>query len=72
MTYLDFPRSKEWEAAVSRYHTLFTAFEIRPQHVLLRLPNRRIYIGSHVQEHLEGLDSEWEEHRTRWALALRT
>ena len=40
--YLDFPRSREWEAAVSRYRKLFTALEIRPQDVLLRLPNRRL------------------------------
>ena len=65
-----FPRPREWESAVSRYRTLFTAFEIRPQDVLLRLPNRRLYIGSHVQEHLVGLDSEWE-HLTRWTLGIQ-
>ena len=74
--YLDFLRSKEWEAAVTRYRMLFTAFDIRPQDVLLRLPNRRLCIRPHIQEYLVGLDSEWEGHLTRWALvvqnALRT
>ena len=69
--YLHFPRAREWEAAVSRYHTLFTAFEIRPQHVVLRLPYSRLYIGPHVQEYLVGLDSEWEEHLTRRNLAVQ-
>ena len=63
--------TQEWESAVSRYRTLFTAFEIRPQDVFLRLPNRRLYIGVHVQEYLAGLDSEWERHRTRWVLAVK-
>ena len=67
-TYLYFPRPR---AAVSCYRTLFTAFEIRPQYVLLRLPNRRLYIGPHVQEYLVGLDSEWEEHLTRWTLGVQ-
>ena len=64
--YLDW----ELEAAASRYRSLFTAFEIQPQDVLLRLPNRRLYIGPHAQEYLVGLDSEWEEHLTRWVLAV--
>ena len=41
--YLDFPRSREREAAVARYCALFTAFEIRSQHSLLRLANWRLY-----------------------------
>ena len=59
---------------MSRYRTLFTTFEIRAQDVLLRLPNRRLHIGRHVQEYLVGLDSKWGEHLTRWVLqnALRT
>ena len=69
--YLDFLRSKEWEAAVTRYRMLFTAFDIRPQDVLLRLPNRRIYIGPHVQEYLVGLDSERQEHLTRRVLGVQ-
>ena len=39
--YLDFPRSREWEVAVDRYRTLFVAFGIRSQDILLRSPNRR-------------------------------
>ena len=39
-----FPRSREWGAAVTRYRTVFTALEIRPQDVLFRLPNLRLYI----------------------------
>ena len=62
---------REWNAAVSRYRTLFTAFKIRPQDVLLRLPNRRLYIGPHVQEYLVGIDSEWEEHLTRRTLGVQ-
>ena len=56
--YLSFPRPREWEPAVSRYRTLFTAFEILSQDVLLRLPNRRLYIAPHVQEYLVGLNSD--------------
>lgn len=68
--YLDFPRSREWGAAVSRYGTLFTAFEIRPQDVLLRLPNRRLYSEPHVQEYLDSLDSDCEEDLMKWVLAV--
>ena len=63
--YVDFPRPREWEAAVGRYRALFTAFGIRSQDVLLRLTNRRLYIGPQVQECLAGLDAEWEELLTR-------
>ena len=56
---------------VSRYRALFTAFEIRPQDILLRLPNHRLYIRPHFQEYLVGLGSELEEHLTRWVLAVQ-
>ena len=46
-------------------------FEIRPQDVLLRLPNRRLYIGPLVQEYLVGLDFELEEHLTRWTFGVQ-
>ena len=36
--YLNFPRSREWEVAVDRYRTLFVAFGIRAQDILLQLP----------------------------------
>ena len=61
--YLDLPRPREWESAVSRYCTLFTAFEIRSQDVLLRLTHRRLYVGPHVQKYLVGLSSERGEHQ---------
>ena len=63
--YLDFPRSREWEVAVDRYRTLFVAFGSRSQDILLLSPNRRLYIGPHVQEYLAALDAEWEERLTR-------
>ena len=63
--YLDFPRPREWEAAVGRYHAMLTAFGIRSQDILPRLPNRQLDIGPHVQEYLVGLDAEWEELLTR-------
>ena len=63
--YLDSPLSREWEVAVDLYRTLFAAFGIRSQDILLRLPNRRLYIGTQVQEYLAGLDVEWGEHLTR-------
>ena len=62
---LDFPRTREWEEAAAHYRTLFGAYGIRP-HILLRLPNRRLYIGPHVQEYLAGLDAEWGERLMRW------
>ena len=69
--YLDFSRSREWEVAVDRYRTLFVAFGIRSQDILLRLPNRRLYIGPLVQEYWAGLDAEWEERLTRWTLGVQ-
>ena len=48
-TYLDFPRSREWEVAVGRYRALFAAFGIQAEDIILRLTNRRLYIGPHVQ-----------------------
>ena len=50
---------------------LFAAFGIRSQNVLLRLTNRRLYIGPHVQEYLAGLDAEREERLTRWTLGVQ-
>ena len=44
--YLDFARSREWEVAVGRYRALFAAFGIQTQDILLRLTNRRLYIGA--------------------------
>ena len=69
--YLDSPHWREWEVAVGRYRTLFVAFGIRSQDILLRLPNRRLYIGPHVQEYLAGLDTEWEERPTRCTLGVQ-
>ena len=63
--YLDFPRTREREAAAARYRVVFEAYAIQPQDISLRLPSRRIYIAPHVQEFLAGLDSEWEERLTR-------
>ena len=57
---VEIPCSREREEAVGRYRTLFAAFEIPPQDILLRLINRRLDIGPHVQEYLAGLDAEWE------------
>jgi len=69
--YLDFPRPRGWEAAVGHYRTLFAAYAIQPQDVLLRLPNQRLYIGPHVQEYLVGLDAECEERLARWTLGVQ-
>lgn len=62
--YLNLPCSQGWEVAPGRYFMLFTEFGIRLLDVSLRLPCRRLYIGSHVQEYLAGLDAAWEEHLT--------
>ena len=59
--YLDFPRSREWNVAVGRYGALFAAFGIRSPDILLRLANRRLYNGPHVQGCLAGLDAELKE-----------
>ena len=67
---LDFPSSKEWEVNVDRYRTLFVAFGIRSQDILLRLQNRRPYTGPHAQEYFAGLDAEWEERLPRWILGV--
>ena len=69
--YLDFPRTREWEAAAARYRVVFEAYAIQPKYIFLRLHNRRIYIAPHAQEFLAGLDSEWEERLTRWTLGVR-
>ena len=70
--YLDFPRPREWETAAGRYRTLFAAYAIQPQDILLRLQNQRIYIVSHVQQYLVGLDAECEERRWRWTLGAQS
>ena len=57
--------------AVGRYRALFAAFGIRSQNVPLRLTNRWLYIGPHVQEYLTGLDAEWEKCLTRWILGVQ-
>ena len=69
--YLDLPGSREWKVAVDRYHTMFFAFGIRSQDILLRLPNRRLDIGPHAQEYWTDLDVECEEHLTRWTLGVQ-
>ena len=46
--YLDFPHSREWEAAVGRYRALFAGVGIQAQDILLRLTHRRLYIGPHL------------------------
>ena len=46
-------------------------FNIRPQAILLRLTNRRLYVGTHVHQHLTGLDTEWEERLTQWTLGIQ-
>ena len=70
--HLDFPRSREWEVAVGRYRALLVAFEIQAHDILLRLTNRRLYIGIHVKPYLAGLNGEWEERLTLWTLAVQT
>lgn len=42
--------SAQRAARVSRYRTLFAAFEVQSQDISLRLPSRRLCIGPHVQE----------------------
>ena len=75
-TYLDFSRPREWETAAGRYRTLFAAYAIQPQDILLRLQNQRIYSASHVQQYLQqylvSLDAECEERLTRWTLGIRS
>ena len=67
---LDFPPAREWEATAAHYRTLFTAYGIRSQDILLRLSSRRLYSGPHVQEYLAVLDTEWEGRPTRWTLGV--
>ena len=62
--YLDFPRTRVWEAAAARYRVGFEAYAIQPKDIFLPPPNRRIYIACHAQEFLTGLDNEWEERLT--------
>ena len=69
--YLDFPRPREWQAVASHYRGVFAAYAIRAQDILLRLPNRKIYILPHVQEFLAGLDSTWEDRLTRGTLGVQ-
>lgn len=63
--YLAFPCTREMKAAAAHNHTLFAAYGIRLQDTFPRLPNRRLYIGSHIQECLPGLYTEWEKRMTR-------
>ena len=70
--YPDFPRTREWKVAAAHYHTLFAAHGIRPQDILLRLPNRRLYVGPHLQEYSAAIDTEWEERLTRWTLGVQS
>ena len=70
--YPDFPRSREWEVGVDRYHALFAAFGIQSQNVLLRLTNWWLYFRSHERKFSAGLDAEWEELLTRWTLGVQT
>ena len=63
--YLDFPRPREWETAAGQYGTLFAAYAIQPQDILLRLQNQIIYIAPHVRQYIVGFDSECEERLTR-------
>ena len=51
--YFDFPRWREW-GWLSVAAVQFAAFRIRSQNVPLRLTNRRLYIGLHVQDYLAG------------------
>ena len=37
---------------------------------MLRLLNRRIYILSHVQDFLAGLDLTWKNRQTRWMIGV--
>ena len=69
--YLDLPRPREWRTAAGHYCETFAAYGIRPQDTVLRLPNRTIYILSHVQEFLAGLDSTWVDRLTRWTLGVQ-
>ena len=57
--------------AVDHYRKLCIAFGIQSQDILLRLSNRRLYIGPHVQEYLAGLDAEWEERLTQWVFGVQ-
>ena len=70
--YLDFPRPREWEMAAGRYRTMFAAYAIQPQDILLRLQSQRLYIAPHVQQYLVGLDAECEEQLKRWTLGVRS
>ena len=58
--------------AVGRYRALLVAFEIQAHDILLRLTNRRLYIGIRVKPYLAGLNGEWEERLPRWTLAVQT
>ena len=69
---LDFPRTREWKAAAAHYRTLFIAYGIRWQDILLRILSGRLYIGPHVQDYLAGVDTEWEERLPRWTLGVQS
>ena len=46
--YLDFPLTGEWEEAAVHCRTLFAAYGIRQQDILLEFPSRKLYIEPHV------------------------
>ena len=70
--YLDLPRPREWETTAGRYRTLFAAYAIQPQDILLRLQNQRIYIAPHVQQYLADLDAKCEGRLSTRTLGVRS
>ena len=60
------------KAAANRYRTLFAAYVILPQDILLRRHDQILYIGPHGREHLVGLAAECEEPLTRWILGIQS
>ena len=62
--YLEFARPRKWRAAAGNHGEVFAMYAIRPQDIVLRLPNRRLYILPHVQIFLAGFDSAWKDCRT--------
>ena len=67
---IDFPRPREWEAAVDRYRALFTAFGIQPEDLLFRLLDPKPQIGPHIQQILADLDDKWDELLTRRTVGI--
>ena len=60
--YLDSPRPREWPAAAGHHRDIFAAYFICPQEIVLRPPNRRIYILPHMTcpRVLADLEFAWE------------